>query len=97
MAMELSSENTSALAAAISAFCALTSLGFSIYTVCKTRQYERHMKYLKQLQISVPILAEQKKAVADVEKYEVEIAKVATLLPTFAERKRAVLLKHRKE
>ena len=39
--MELSSENTSALAAAISALCALTSLGFSIYTVRKARRYER--------------------------------------------------------
>ena len=67
MAIELSSENTSALAAAISAFCALISLGFSIYTVCKARQYERHMKYLKQLQISVPILAEQKRIVAKLE------------------------------
>ncbi|MBQ8113251.1 MAG: hypothetical protein IJ146_08595 [Kiritimatiellae bacterium] len=41
MAMELSSENTSALAAAISALCALTSLGFSIYTVRTARRYER--------------------------------------------------------
>lgn len=94
MAMELSSENTSAFAAAISAFCALTSLGFSIYTVCKARQYERHMKYLKQLHISVPILVEQKKVVAEVEKYEAEIAKAEALLPTFAERKRVVLLKN---
>lgn len=54
------------------------------------------MKYLKQLHISVPILAEQKKAVAEVEKYEVEIAKAEALLQTFAERKRAVLLRYLK-
>ena len=39
--MELSAENTSALSAAISALCALISLGFSIYTVRKSRRSER--------------------------------------------------------
>ena len=63
-------------------------------TIENQDRYERHMKYLKQLHISVPILAEQKKAVAEVEKYEAEIAKAEALLPTFAERKRAVLLKY---
>ena len=63
-------------------------------TIENQDRYERHMKYLKQLHISVPILVEQKKAVAEVEKYEAEIAKAEALLPTFAERKRVVLLKH---
>ena len=60
-------------------------------------RYERHMKYLKQLHINVPILADQKKAVAEVEKYEAEIAKAEALLPTLAERKRAAILKHLNE
>lgn len=62
-------------------------------TIENQDRYERHMKYLKQMHIKVPLLGDQKKAVAELEKYEVEIAKAESLLPTFEERKRVLILR----
>ena len=58
------------------------------------RNHRAAMDRVKALSLIVPPLVDQKKAVAEVEKYEAEIAKAEALLPTFAERKRVVLLKH---
>ena len=62
-------------------------------TIENQDRYERHMKYLKQMHIKVPLLGDQKKAVAELEKYEVEIAKAESILPTFEERKRVLILR----
>ena len=57
-------------------------------------RYERHMKYLKQLEINVPILPEQKKIVSEVEEYETEIKKAEALLAELEAKRKTVLLKY---
>ena len=52
------------------------------------------MKYLKQLEINVPILPEQKKIVSEVEKYETEIKKAEALLAELEAKRKTVLLKY---
>lgn len=57
-------------------------------------KYERHFKYLKQMLIPVPPLSEQKKIVAEVVKYESEIAKAKEVMDSAPVRKQAILRKY---
>ena len=57
-------------------------------------KYERHYKYLKELEVIIPSLAEQRKAVAQVEQYESEIRKAQAIMDGCAARKKAILDKY---
>ncbi len=57
-------------------------------------KYERHFKYLKQMKIPIPPLAEQKMIVAEVSSYEAEIAKAQAVMDSVSARKQAILRKY---
>lgn len=57
-------------------------------------KYERHYKYLKELEVIIPSLAEQQSIVAQVEQYEVEIRKAQTIMDGCAARKKAIIDKY---
>lgn len=57
-------------------------------------KYERHYKYLKELEVIIPSLAEQQSIVAQVEQYEAEIGKAQAIMDGCAARKKAILDKY---
>lgn len=57
-------------------------------------KYERHYKYLKELEVIIPSLAEQQSIVAQVEQYEAEIRKAQAIMDGCAARKKAILDKY---
>ena len=57
-------------------------------------KYERHYKYLKELEVIVPPLGTQQQIIAQVEQYEAEIRKAQTIMDGCAARKKAILDKY---
>ena len=57
-------------------------------------KYERHYKYLKELEVIIPSLAEQQSIVAQVEQYEAEIRKAQAIMDGCAARKKTILDKY---
>ena len=53
--------------------------------------YERHMKYLKVLNVAIPPLTEQRRIVAEIEKCEKAIAEAEARIAEFATKKSAIL------
>ena len=57
-------------------------------------KYERHYKYLKELEVYVPSLTDQQLIITQVEQYEVEIRKAQAVMDGCAARKKAILDKY---
>ncbi len=59
-------------------------------------KYERHYKYLKELEVYIPSLADQKRIIAQVEQYEAAIRQAQAIMDGCAARKKAILDKYLK-
>lgn len=59
-------------------------------------RYERHMKYLKQLEINVPGVSEQKRLSGEIDKYETAIREAELELSKLDLQKKRILIKYLK-
>lgn len=59
-------------------------------------RYERHMKYLKQLEINVPEVSEQKRIAGEIDKYETAIKKAEAELSKLDLQKKKILMNYLK-
>ena len=57
-------------------------------------KYERHYKYLKDIEVKIPSIADQQQIIAQVEQYEAEIRKAQAIMDGCAARKKAILDKY---
>ncbi len=57
-------------------------------------KYERHYKYLKDIEVKILSIATQQQIIAQVEQYEAEIRKAQTIMDGCAARKKAILDKY---
>lgn len=57
-------------------------------------KYERHYKYLKDIEVKIPSIATQQQIIAQVEQYEAEIRKAQAIMNGCAARKKAILDKY---
>ena len=59
-------------------------------------RYERHMKYLKQLEVNVPEVSEQKKIAGEIDQYETAIREAELELSKLDAQKKVILMKYLK-
>lgn len=70
------------------------ALVLSRMEITNAGKYERHFKYVKEIEIPIPLLAEQKKLVAKIEKQEAIITAAEATLAAVPAKKSAILKKH---
>lgn len=65
-------------------------------TLTNANSYERHMKYLKDVSVEIPMLSKQKQIVAEEIKFEAKIAAARRMIDSVAAKKAEILAKYLK-